>query len=619
MTDDAFPRSSRAYPQHGQDVSDGREPNSDPLMELARLIGQSDPFGTSPGRGTDSPRAPDLPTRGPMARPPSSRDTFPRTERQDEERYEEEPEPPRPARGHPFPSLRLPPLPAAPAPSREPAVAKAERAYQEPTYPEPSQREAAYREPPAYTEPRYSEPPRSEPTHSEPPYSEALRAHPSHAQPAYVPAGQERYEPTFGTHDHAGEQQGNYARGAGAYPTVPDQHHAAEHAGRYASEAEQEDHDPRLDGRQHDGRQHYAAHAEGEHDEHEEHDPRYAERDAHGEHDPRYAEEGEDGEHDPRYAAAEQDQYDDEYEYAEDDDGYEEPKRRNLVKIALASVLGVLVVGTAGAFGYRAMFHGGASDGPPPLIRADNTPTKVMSTPTAADASAKPINERLASSERMVSREEQPIDLRDPRNASGAIVAPVGTGGVVPYPTAPSTTSAAPATSPAPTEPKRVRTVTIHADTGPQPSTAPNAAAAPAAATGAPTRPPATAPRAAAPPAATGNAPMSLNPQSPPTVAAVDTTHPAPPARATPPSGGGGWIVQLSAQKTEAEAQAAFRAAQAKYSALANQQPLIRKKDQGERGVFYATQVGPFSGREEANQLCETLKSAGGNCFIQRN
>ena len=57
MTDDAFPRSSRAYPQHGQDGSDRREPNSDPLMELARLIGQSDPFGTSPARGTDSPRA----------------------------------------------------------------------------------------------------------------------------------------------------------------------------------------------------------------------------------------------------------------------------------------------------------------------------------------------------------------------------------------------------------------------------------------------------------------------------------------------------------------------------------------------------------------------------------
>ena len=307
-----------------------------------------------------------------------------------------------------------------------------------------------------------------------------------------------------------------------------------------------------------------------------------------------------------------------------DEDGYvdEEPKRRSLLKIALAGGLVIVVLGTAGAFGYRAMFHGGGSDGPPPLIRADNSPTKVMPA-TTADAGAKPINERLASAERMVSREEQPIDLRDPRNANGAMVAPVGTGGVAPYPTAPSTTSAAPASGAAPTEPKRVRTVTIHSDAGTQP--APNAGAASAmpvsppagaAATGAPTRPPA-APRAAAPPAAAGNAPLALTPQPPSTVAAVDTTHPAP-AKSAPPSGSG-WIVQLSAQKTEAEAQAAFRAAQAKYSVLANQQPLIRKKDQGERGVFYATQVGPFPQREEANQLCETLKGAGGNCFIQRN
>jgi cell division septation protein DedD len=51
---------------------------------------------------------------------------------------------------------------------------------------------------------------------------------------------------------------------------------------------------------------------------------------------------------------------------------------------------------------------------------------------------------------------------------------------------------------------------------------------------------------------------------------------------------------------------------------LGSYQPLIRKKDQGERGVFYAAQVGPLA-RDEANQLCETLKSAGGSCYIQRN
>jgi hypothetical protein len=78
------------------------------------------------------------------------------------------------------------------------------------------------------------------------------------------------------------------------------------------------------------------------------------------------------------------------------------------------------------------------------------------------------------------------------------------------------------------------------------------------------------------------------------------------------------WVVQISAQKTEAEAQSAFRAAQTKYSALSGYQPLIRKKDQGDRGVFYAAQVGPLA-RDEANQLCENLKSAGGSCFIQKN
>ena len=100
----------------------------------------------------------------------------------------------------------------------------------------------------------------------------------------------------------------------------------------------------------------------------------------------------------------------------------------------------------------------------------------------------------------------------------------------------------------------------------------------------------ATAPRVAAPAASPPAAPAAQTPQ--PSVAAVDTTRPAPPARARPAEGG--WIVQISAQKTESEAQAAFRTAQAKFSALAGYQPLIRKKDQGERGVFYATQVGPF-------------------------
>jgi hypothetical protein len=108
-------------------------------------------------------------------------------------------------------------------------------------------------------------------------------------------------------------------------------------------------------------------------------------------------------------------------------------------------------------------------------------------------------------------------------------------------------------------------------------------------------------------PSATFNFPNSIT--------AVEEARP-------PPSSGtnetGNWVVQLSAQRTEEEAHSAFRAAQAKYAVLAGYQVLIRKKDQGGRGVFYAAQVGPLA-RDEANGLCSRIKSAGGKCFTLEN
>jgi cell division septation protein DedD len=102
-------------------------------------------------------------------------------------------------------------------------------------------------------------------------------------------------------------------------------------------------------------------------------------------------------------------------------------------------------------------------------------------------------------------------------------------------------------------------------------------------------------------------------------MAATEETHPAASARPTPRANETGtWVVQLSAQKTEGEAQSAFRAAQAKFSVLAGYQLLVRKKDQGERGTFYAAQVGPLP-RSEANKLCDNLKTAGASCFIERS
>jgi cell division septation protein DedD len=96
----------------------------------------------------------------------------------------------------------------------------------------------------------------------------------------------------------------------------------------------------------------------------------------------------------------------------------------------------------------------------------------------------------------------------------------------------------------------------------------------------------------------------------------VATAPEAAPSRATET---GGFVVQLSAQRSEADAQAAFRTLQGKYSVLNGRDPLIRRKDLGERGIFFAAQVGPFGVKSEADQLCETLKTAGGSCFVQRN
>jgi hypothetical protein len=71
-------------------------------------------------------------------------------------------------------------------------------------------------------------------------------------------------------------------------------------------------------------------------------------------------------------------------------------------------------------------------------------------------------------------------------------------------------------------------------------------------------------------------------------MAATEESHPSASARATSRANEtGAWVVQLSAQKTEGEAQSAYRGAQAKFSVLAGYQLLVRKKDQGARGTFY--------------------------------
>jgi cell division septation protein DedD len=103
----------------------------------------------------------------------------------------------------------------------------------------------------------------------------------------------------------------------------------------------------------------------------------------------------------------------------------------------------------------------------------------------------------------------------------------------------------------------------------------------------------------------------------------VATTAPvqiAPAPSAASASSGGGYLVQVSSQRSENDAQASFRSLQGKFpSVLASRSPLIKRADLGDKGVYYRAMVGPFGSPEEASQFCGNLKSAGGQCVVQRN
>jgi cell division septation protein DedD len=97
-------------------------------------------------------------------------------------------------------------------------------------------------------------------------------------------------------------------------------------------------------------------------------------------------------------------------------------------------------------------------------------------------------------------------------------------------------------------------------------------------------------------------------------------TNPAPTLAVQSPPPAGSYVVQVAAQKTEADAASTWQQLQQKYpTVLSGQQASIRRVDLGERGVFYRAQVGPFASRAQASEVCQSLKAAGGECVIQRN
>jgi hypothetical protein len=285
----------------------------------------------------------------------------------------------------------------------------------------------------------------------------------------------------------------------------------------------------------------------------------------------------------------------------------------------------------------------------PPVIKANDAPNKIV--PNRGDAQSAASNPAGASTsgspDKLVSREEQPVPIQ-PANAPPRVVstipvlpAPAGppTAGAPALPAVPAQPSAPPrAAGPAQPpaaplagsgEPKKVHTVTIRSDqvgnaNAAAPAPAPAAPAAPAA------RPRAEAPaRAAVAPRAGGNAPLAIVPvaqgaapaaEPPPRTRVARTEAPSAPVATAPAPAAGGYAVQVTSQRSEAEAQSEFKTLQAKFPGqLGNRQPIIHRADLAEKGTFYRALVGPFASSEAAAAMCSNLKAAGGSCIVQKN
>ncbi|MBH5398102.1 SPOR domain-containing protein [Bradyrhizobium sp. CNPSo 4010] len=326
---------------------------------------------------------------------------------------------------------------------------------------------------------------------------------------------------------------------------------------------------------------------------------------------------------------------DDPYAYQSDypEDEVEEPKKQRGGMMTVAAILALAVVGTGAAFAYKT-YIGSPRSGEPPIIKADNTPTKIVPAPT--DSSAK-VPDRMVSgdgTEKIVPREEAPVDVNAKAGGPRVVFPPLNQNA-----NPPSVASVSPSNVPPPSagptpsngtlpnnSPRPIRTVAVKGDqtdsAAPQSAAAKPAPAAPKpvaapVAPAAPRNPPTSA-------NASANQPMSLAPQSSPAAEPPQRMAATNPVQIAPTSSsGGGYIVQVSSQQSEDSAAASYRVLQSKYgSVLGSRSPVIKRVDLTDKGkgIVYRAFAGPYGSVQEATQACNNLKAAGlSDCFVQRN
>ena len=327
------------------------------------------------------------------------------------------------------------------------------------------------------------------------------------------------------------------------------------------------------------------------------------------------------------------------------------PARSGRRLTTVLSLLGVVVLGGAVAL-YMRSFDGEVS-GPPPVIAAEEGPVKMVPETQASseeeDVPGAAVYDRVAGTgsateEKMVSGAEEPREVARivlPATQAGnseTLTRSVGADAEVNLPKkvrtvvvkadgsvvetveeAPVEAAPAPVAEerpdPDPIQPTPVDTTAVNGNGEVQPSGSVATAPAPQPAAPQPAAPqpaPAAAPAAPAPVA---EAPAAAPPQQ------VARTEPPVDLLAGAPraASGDGFHVQLSSQRSEAQALDAFQGLKARYpSLLGSATPNVERADLAEKGIYYRLRVGPMASREEAVAMCEELKAAGGSCFVAR-
>ena len=352
----------------------------------------------------------------------------------------------------------------------------------------------------------------------------------------------------------------------------------------------------------------------------------------------------------PPRPAYEQDGYEHAAHQQVEEEYYEDvpPSRRRLGVMAIAGVFALAVIGTAGAFGYRALFGSSGSRSPPPVIKADAAPSKIVPATTGKDAQSSKTDHRpdeRAGPERKAGLARGTAG-RQAGNGRAVAISTAGGASVAAWSRASRRKSAPSPSAPISRRPptpairrselrlrlhercRRHRRKPRH-----------RAAAPPLARASADSGDGATRSRtsqrlrqcvrrrlSARPHRPPRNAPLSLNPNAAPARAPA----PAAPTRTAVAArrrrgqqrqrGRPAVTVQVSSQRSEAEAQAAFRSLQAKYpSQLGGRQPLDPQGRSGRQGDLLPGHGRALRHRQRGQRA--VLEPQGGRrqCLVQRN